>query len=304
MKFSIVIPTYNEKEDIVGTLDSLVGLKWPDKEIIVVDDSTDETPDIVRRYADRGVRLIRPEKRGGRCEARNRGILESTGEVLVILNADVLLPPDFLDRLSKHYQSGADYVLVESKVLNMNELFPRYLEAQHKWFYDGVDWIEWTEGFSCRRDAAIAIGMFPTGYPIPLVAGEDGIFGEKLRAGGYRKVIDRSIFVTHIAPATMEGYWPQRVGRTYATPLIWRYVEKRSMFVVFFRMIKALPGNLFATFLLIPIALSAFRFTKFSPKGKSDFFGFMWAAYVEHLAGFWGLWKAFKDLIRKEYGLA
>ena len=38
MKFSIVIPTYNDKNDIVATLDSLVALDWPDYEILVGDD--------------------------------------------------------------------------------------------------------------------------------------------------------------------------------------------------------------------------------------------------------------------------
>ena len=46
MKFSIVVPTYNEENDIAGTLDALTSLDYPDKEIIVVDDSTDSTPAI------------------------------------------------------------------------------------------------------------------------------------------------------------------------------------------------------------------------------------------------------------------
>ena len=82
MKFSIIIPTYNEAADIAATLEALLGLDYGDKEIIVVDDSTDRTPEIVRRYVDRGVRLIHPGG-GGRCEARNLGIREAAGEVVV-----------------------------------------------------------------------------------------------------------------------------------------------------------------------------------------------------------------------------
>ena len=99
MKFSIIIPTYNEAGDIVATLEALLGLDYGDKEIIVVDDSTDQTPEIVRRYVDRGVRLIHPGG-GGRCEARNIGIREAAGEVVVVLNADVRLPADFLQRVA------------------------------------------------------------------------------------------------------------------------------------------------------------------------------------------------------------
>lgn len=61
MKFSIVVPTYNEERDIASTLDRLVALDWSDYEVLVVDDSIDRTPDIVLTYADQGVRLIRPE---------------------------------------------------------------------------------------------------------------------------------------------------------------------------------------------------------------------------------------------------
>ena len=65
MKFSIVVPTYNEENDIAGTLDALVALDYPDKETVVVDDSTDSTPTIVGRYAAQDVRLVRPARREG-----------------------------------------------------------------------------------------------------------------------------------------------------------------------------------------------------------------------------------------------
>ena len=150
MKFSIIIPTYNEAGDIVATLEALLGLDYGDKEIIVVDDSTDRTPEIVRRYADRGVRLIHPGG-GGRCEARNIGIREAAGEVVVLLNADVRLPADFLQRLAYHYQQGADYVLVAARVANRQDLFGRYVDCVSDVFYAqaarcNYDNMEWTEG--------------------------------------------------------------------------------------------------------------------------------------------------------------
>ena len=50
MKFSIIIPTYNEEGEIAATLEAILDVDYPDQEIIVVDDSTDRTPEIVRRY--------------------------------------------------------------------------------------------------------------------------------------------------------------------------------------------------------------------------------------------------------------
>lgn len=47
---SVVVPTYNEARDIRRTLDALVNQTYPAKEIIVIDDSTDEIPVIVQEY--------------------------------------------------------------------------------------------------------------------------------------------------------------------------------------------------------------------------------------------------------------
>ena len=164
---SIVIPTFNEAEDIKKTLDACLALDHPLKEIIVVDDSTDETPAIVGRYEKIGpVRLIKREKNfGGRCGARNDGILAAKGEVVVILNADVILPPDFIIRILEHYAAGADYVLVNAEVINQENVFARFVEALHRFHYRNegdYSAAEWTEGFSCRKSVVIAIGLFPT----------------------------------------------------------------------------------------------------------------------------------------------
>ena len=118
LKFSIIIPTYNEEKVIERTLQLLIGLDYPNKEIIVVDDSKDSTPDIVRKFEKKGVVLIRPKVRGGRCEARNIGIRESKGDVVIILNADVFLPQDFLIKVKKYYDSGYDSVGVKPVVAN------------------------------------------------------------------------------------------------------------------------------------------------------------------------------------------
>ncbi|HYF98354.1 MAG TPA: glycosyltransferase family 2 protein, partial [Coxiellaceae bacterium] len=189
MKFSIIIPTYNEEKDIAATLDTLVMLQWPDYEILVVDDSNDRTPDIVKTYADRKVQLLRPVKREGRCGARNLGIQKASGDIIVILNADVHLSADFLNRIAPYYADNYDYVLVRSVVENMKDLFARYVECQGivDHYQSDPEWMEWTEGFSCRREVAIRAGLFPTGFPVPICAGEDGFFGENLRKIGARK---------------------------------------------------------------------------------------------------------------------
>ena len=67
-------------------------------------------------------------------------------------------------------------------ILNQN-LFARYVDsvAQSVEGMAEPQWMEWTEGFSCLRSRAIQAGLFPTGFPIAICAGEDGFFGSNLK---------------------------------------------------------------------------------------------------------------------------
>lgn len=294
MKFSIVVPTYNEEKDIAVTLESLVALDWPEFEIIVVDDSTDRTPAIVRGFESRGVRLIRPEKREGRCGARNLGILGATGEVVVILNADVRLPNDFFRLIAPHYEQGADYVLVSASVENMGDLFGRYVESVGLATYYDQDpkSMEWTEGFSCRRKLAIAAGMFPTGFAVPICAGEDGFFGQNLRDLGARKKIDLSVVVKHVAPASLQEYWYIRKGRGQGSPQVRRFLQGWSLaHIALWAALRVVRSSLMAVTVL-PMVWVCSRFARKSPKGYQDVLPFCWAWMIEQAAFIVGEWRS------------
>jgi glycosyltransferase involved in cell wall biosynthesis len=303
MKFSIVIPTYNEEKDIAGTLDALVNLKWNDKEIIVVDDSTDQTPHIVKRYGTRGVTLLKPENRGGRCGARNKGILASTGEIVVILNADVQPKPDFLQKISVHYEAGYDYVLVNSRVANVEYLFARYVDAVSLIDQSGdPSWMEWTEGFSCRRDLAIRAGLFPTGFPVLICAGEDGFFGTGLRQIGAKKKIDFSITVEHIAPSTLQEYWQVRKGRGKGSPQIRRFLERWPILKISAWGLLRVCKNLLIVGFLIPMVWITFRITRYSKFGIKDLIPFIFAWLIEQLAFHVGEWKSIYEIYIADKG--
>lgn len=302
MKFSIVIPTYNEEKDIAHTLDSLVALTWNDYEVLVVDDSTDSTPEIVARYAPKGVNLIRPEKREGRCGARNLGILSATGDVVVILNADVHLPQDFLHRLAHWYAEGYDYVLVRSEVENMQDVFARYVECMGivDHYRVNPEWMEWTEGFSCRRELAIRAGLFPVGFAVPICAGEDGYFGDNLRALRARKKIDLDLTVTHVAPASLAEYWDIRVGRGRGSPQVRRFLHKWTWSRIILRAVLRLLKNICFTLLVLPMLYVCAKAAKESPRGLRDLAPFCWAWLVEQAAFHVGEWRSIFQIRRAE----
>lgn len=298
MKFSIVIPTYNEENDISNTLDSLVALDYPDKEIIIVDDSTDSTPEIVSQYNSANIRLIRPDEKGGRCEARNIGILESEGDVVIILNADVILPVDFIKKIKIHYDNGFDYVLVKSVVSNMNDMFARYVEISGiiDHYVSNTDWMEWTEGYSCKRSVAIKAGLFPAGFPIPLCAGEDAVFGQAVKKLGAKKKIDLDIVVKHIAPASLSEYWYIRKGRGQGSPrlkyFVLKYPLSKIMVVAVLRAFK----NIFYVLSIIPVLIKTYNLAKYSERKLKDFLPFYYAWTVESFAFSYGEWESILQL--------
>lgn len=91
LSFSVIIPAHNSARFIADAIGSVRAQQVPALEIIVVDDgSTDDTPAIALAH-DPAVRVIRLEKRGVSA-ARNAGFAASTGEAIVFLDADDLLP--------------------------------------------------------------------------------------------------------------------------------------------------------------------------------------------------------------------
>jgi len=292
-----VIPTYNEEEDIKGTLQNLVSLTYEKKEIIVVDESTDQTPNIVREFEQQSVRVVQQSSKTnkkGRCAARNVGILEAQGEIVVILNADVHLPQDFIERILSHYENGADYVLVEAETLNINSLFPRYVNALHHFNYDGQGWINWTEGFSCRREAAIAVDLFPDNFPVPIETGEDGVFGEALEKR-YKKVIDRSIVVRPVHPATLRGFWRQRKERG-KWPQVVFFLRGKSKTAIRKDIVKTALVQLVLIATLYSPLRYAYRLTAYSEKGRRDLPGFFIARVIELLGRTVGAYEGYKSI--------
>jgi glycosyltransferase involved in cell wall biosynthesis len=294
---SIVVPTYNEEEDIAREMDTLAALTYRPLEVIVVDKSTDRTPEIVRGYQGRipGLRIVPQGDRPGVSVARNAGLRESRGEIVIVLNADVFLPPDFVERIMPHYRNGADYVLVDSRVINTDRLFPRYLQAQHEHNLSlHKEELQWTEAYSCRREAALSVGGFPEAFGHN-TAGEDGVFGGHMSAR-YRRAMDFSIVVPHLAPHAFRVYWRQRLGRGRGGAYRLYAYEKQP--IRWFSILRSVVGTLALVGLLIPPLVYALRLVCHSERGLRDWLPFTYARMVEVTATAVGYWIACREIAR------
>ncbi len=96
-RVSIVLATYNERENILDTISSIFHHVKDSVEVIVVDDdSSDMTWQLVEELDDPRVKLIRRVDTRGLASAFNRGVIESRGEIVGWMDADMCMPPSLL----------------------------------------------------------------------------------------------------------------------------------------------------------------------------------------------------------------
>lgn len=113
-KISILVPAYNEESTIGTILDKLLALPFSNCEIIVVDDgSKDNTVAVVREYAAKSphIRLFVSPGNEGKTAAIARAISESSGDVLIVQDADLEYDPrEIADVIAPILEDVADVV--------------------------------------------------------------------------------------------------------------------------------------------------------------------------------------------------
>jgi dolichyl-phosphate beta-glucosyltransferase len=115
--YSIILPAYNERTRISGTLDRILAHAtergWNVEVIVVSDGSSDDTTAIVRDYASKHavLRLLEnPGNRGKGYSVRN-GMLHATGDILLFSDADLSSPIEEADKLFAAIENGADIAI-------------------------------------------------------------------------------------------------------------------------------------------------------------------------------------------------
>jgi glycosyltransferase involved in cell wall biosynthesis len=132
---SVIICTYNRGESLSATLDSLAQLKLPSGlswELILVDNnSTDNTKKIVEVFASNSLVPLRyfHESKQGLSHARNRGIQEAAGKIIVFTDDDVTVAEDWLSQLlDVFHQRGC--------MAAGGKIIPVWTTPQPRWFTD------------------------------------------------------------------------------------------------------------------------------------------------------------------------
>lgn len=122
MKVSVIIPVYNEKDNIKFVLEEV--LKQDVHEIIVVDDgSTDGTVEILENIDNPKVKIFFHKKNSGKGSAVKTGLKYVTGDVIIIQDADLEYDPCEYDKLLTPIRKGKADVVYGSRFKGVTRVF-------------------------------------------------------------------------------------------------------------------------------------------------------------------------------------
>jgi cellulose synthase/poly-beta-1,6-N-acetylglucosamine synthase-like glycosyltransferase len=118
---SLIISAYNENKLIQSKLENALTLDYPKDllEILVISDCSDDgTDEIVRRFPDAHIQLVRQAKRLGKSAGLNLGVPKTFGQILVFSDANALYHPVAVRRLVRHFSDPkVGYVVGNSRYL-------------------------------------------------------------------------------------------------------------------------------------------------------------------------------------------
>jgi glycosyltransferase involved in cell wall biosynthesis len=207
----VIVPGHNASGTLKSSLSSLRSQDWPKDclEIVYVDDaSTDKSAEIASEWADCVVRLSGLPN--GPAGARNAGVRESSGQIVIFVDADVLAPPgtiralvgplmedDKLDAVFGSYDSEPLYPTLVSQYRNLLHHFVHQTSRQNAaTFWAGCGAIR-------KRSFEMAGGFDAERYRGAMI--EDIELGHRMRALGMQIRLQPSIQVKHLKQWTLLG---------------------------------------------------------------------------------------------------
>jgi len=228
---SVIIAAYNEAKVINKTIATLLDSDYPNLDILVIDDgSQDDTAGVVSAAygSDPRVTVIK-KPNGGKASALNLGIKQCRGEIIVALDADTVFARDTVNKLVRHFADPAiGAVSGNVKVGNRNNPLTiwqavEYITSQNfdRRAFDLLNCITVVPGAvgAWRKDAVILAGLYSS-----QTLAEDTDLTFKIRKLGYRISTDNTALAYTEAPDTIKDLAKQRFRWAFGTlQCLWKH---------------------------------------------------------------------------------
>ena len=203
---SVIVPVYNGAKFLNRCLGALFASDYSAFEVIVVDDgSTDDSAEISRG---KGAAVLSMPQQSGPSAARNFGVKEAKGEILMFVDADVVVKSDTVAKIAAsfelHPEISALFGSYDDEPGEKNFL-SQYKNLQHHFVHQNSNSEAatfWAGLGAIRRDVYTSIGGFDCErFLIPSI--EDIELGVRLRSAGHRILLDKKIQAKHLKKWTI-----------------------------------------------------------------------------------------------------
>ncbi|MDP3841353.1 MAG: poly-beta-1,6-N-acetyl-D-glucosamine synthase [Oxalobacteraceae bacterium] len=217
---SIVVPCFNEEENIREVVDALSKLNYPSLEIICVNDgSKDKTgailDDLMASYPT--LRVIHQEKNQGKAVAMNTAALIANGEFLLCIDGDAILDRDVIPWMLKHFEAGhrVGAVTGNPRIRTRSTLLGRLQVGEFSSIIGLIKRTQRIYGRVFTVSGVVAMfrrrALLQIGFWSPDMLTEDIDISWKLQTNHWDVRFEPRALCWILMPETLAGLWKQRL---------------------------------------------------------------------------------------------
>lgn len=268
---SLMVPCYNESDNLDEAIPHLLNLKYPNYELIFINDgSKDHTGEIIDKWAKRDKRIVAlHQANSGKASALNNGLRIARGKYVGCIDGDAVLDYKALDYMVQALESNPRYGAVTGnpRVRNRSTILGRLQVSEFSSIIGLIKraqclmgTIFTVSGVCClfRKDIMFEIGGWSTN-----MITEDIDVSWKIQTSGYDIFYEPRALCWVLMPETINGLFKQRLRWAQGGaetmmkyfPQIWR-LKNRRLWPMF---IEYIVTAIWASLLLVSILLSIYN---------------------------------------------
>ncbi|MFA5984243.1 MAG: poly-beta-1,6-N-acetyl-D-glucosamine synthase [Methylococcaceae bacterium] len=233
---SILIPCYNEAENIRETIGILSQQKYPNFEIIAINDgSTDNTLEILQELSGQygKLRVLDLKTNQGKAMGLRTGALLANSEYLICIDGDALLAPEAVAWMVRHFISHSNIGAVTGnpRIRNRSTLLGRIQVGEFSAIVGMIKRAQRSYGRVFTISGVIAAfrksALHDVGYWSNDMVTEDIDISWKLQLAGWSILFEPNALCWVLMPETLRGLWKQRVRWSQGgAEVLLRYFKK------------------------------------------------------------------------------